>query len=230
MTCWTVQRWGAAALGVLLAGCASGNSSFLSLPGAVTRQLLAAPQDTVPRNPDLRFRYLRIETAGRAPAMMALGYVDPDPAGEVEVWYASNSEVLRLQNGRIVGTAGVDVDWRAVRFEPVPPAWTALSSERTTRFSRTRDESPGHRYGLSDKLELSAWTGPAPVALPTVVPTEVARQWRWFREARVDARGNALAPNWYAWGRHRGQDTVVYSEQCLSETFCLKLLRWPVLE
>ena len=52
-----------------------------------------------------RFAYLRV-TAGKPVAFMALGYVDPHPNGPVEVWYSADREVIRLQNGRLVGTAG----------------------------------------------------------------------------------------------------------------------------
>lgn len=68
-----------------------------------------------------------------------LGYVDAYPQGDVEIWYSAQCEVLRLQNGRLVGAVGLPVEWRRVTYPQISPAWPAVSPEGT-RFSRVRDE------------------------------------------------------------------------------------------
>ena len=161
--------------------------------------------------------------------MLVLGYLDANAQGEIEVWYSAGREVIKTQNGRIVGTAGLEVDWRALRFTSPPPAWTEVLPQGGT-YQRSRDEMPGHRYGIAERIELTRWNGVPPVVLPAVLPTERARAYGWYREATVSSTAHPLPPAWFAWGMHLGQPTVVYSEQCLSATFCLKLLRWPVQE
>ena len=70
-------------------------------------------------NPD--FRYLRVVADGRV-VFLALGNEDKDARGAVEVWYSARHEVLRLQNGRLVGAVGLNTEWRSVAL-PVLPSW-----------------------------------------------------------------------------------------------------------
>ena len=180
--------------------------------------------------PTPAYRYLRVEIQGRAPAFMVLGYIDAHPQGEVEVWYSANHEVIKIQNGRIINTAGLEVDWRMVQFSVPPPPWTALPASGAT-FERTRDEMPGYRYGITEQMELQPLAGLPPIRLPVSLNADQARRYTWFRETtRSSTATDAVPPAWFAWGTHRGTPTVVYSEQCLSSTLCLKLQRWPLQE
>lgn len=175
------------------------------------------------------YSYLRVELEGHAPALLVLGYVDPHQQGDIEVWYSAQQEVIKIQNGRIVGTAGLKVDWRAVQFPSPPPVWATRATQGAT-YHRLRDEMPGHRYNISDHLALQPWQGMPPIRLPNSLTEGQARTYAWFRESTVKTSAEALPPAWFAWSLHRGVPTVVYSEQCLSTTFCLKLQRWPVQE
>jgi hypothetical protein len=161
--------------------------------------------------------------------MLVLGYVDPHPQGDIEVWYSSQQEVLRIQNGRIVGTAGLTTDWTSVRFPADPPPWSAVSAQGAA-YQRVRDEMPGYKFNLLDNLQLTPWVGLPPIKLPASLPEGKARSYQWFREVAVPQHGQALPPAWYAWGQHLGAPRVVYSEQCLSPVLCLKMQRWPVQE
>jgi hypothetical protein len=66
--------------------------------------------------------------------------------------------------------------------------------------------------------------------LPTALPLDIANTYRWFQQDARTTVGDALPSAWFAWGQHRGMQTIVYSEQCLSPSLCLKMQRWPVLE
>ena len=224
------RYWLAAfSLGGLL-GCASSTSPLpVLLSNVIFDKFAASGVDKIPANPDPKFRYLRVEVEGYPPALLVLAFLDAHPLGEIEVWYSANQEVIRTQNGRIVGTAGLLVDWRAVHFKSSPPAWTQVAP-RSVLYERLRDQMPGYRYGVLDRMEIKPWQGVPAIALPSVVGVERARSWDWFREATLDSSGPALPPAWFAWGKHRGEPNVVYSEQCLAAEFCLKLLRWPVRE
>ena len=182
--------------------------------------------------PDLRYRYLRLEVQGHPPAMLVLGYLEPGVQGEVSVWYTGNQEVLRIQNGRVVAVTGTVQDWQRTRFTPLPPVWTEVPAQGVD-YVRERDELQAYRFGHTERLHLAEWQGLPPIALASSLPAAKAAEYRWFRESVTSAPGDgapALPDAWFAWGRHRGAETVVYSEQCLSPDFCLKLQSWPLLE
>jgi Group 4 capsule polysaccharide lipoprotein gfcB, YjbF len=219
---FTLRLFRVGAAAVLLAtlgGCAS----VLSPEGDTLAGLLAnggrlAPP-VIPAEPDLRYRYLRLELQGYPPALLVLGYVDAHPLGPVEVWYSAQREVLKTQHGRIVATVGLPVDWSGVRYAVAPPAWDAVPAQGVA-YTRYRDQMPGYRYGIAEQLHL------APTLAPTLAPA-TAQGYQWFVERSA---GGQLPDAWFAWGRHRGAWDVVYSHQCLSPDFCLRLQRWPVKE
>jgi len=211
-----------------LSACASGNN-FVSdvVGGLVTDQFRDRPDPTlgVALNPD--FRYLRVEVAGRPPALLVLGYLDAHADGEIEVWYTAEHEVIKTQNGRIVGTFGLETDWRAVRLLPALPPW-AGEQAGPVQFQRLRDQMPGYRYSMTEQVESSSWPGVPPQGVSKVLVT-VPREWKWFREVVVGGTEPVrLPPAWFARGRWGGRDTVVYSEQCLSPDLCMRLMRWPL--
>lgn len=226
--CWWL--WAIVVFGLM--GCASSSTPLADVLAAVTSEKLGFGDEsdlaTKPK-PDPLYRYLRIEVAGRASALLVLGYVDAHPQGDIEVWYSAKREVIKIQNGRIVGTTGLETDWRAVRLPSAPPIWTDVSASSHI-YPRLRDEMPGHRYAIADRVELTSWHGVPPINLPVSLSGEQARSYRWFRETTLSNTEPPLPPSWFAWGMHRGQPTVVYSEQCLSAALCLKLQRWPVQE
>ena len=217
-----------AAIAVALSGCASGTNPGAAVLAAVLSDKLGGVDPlAIPSNPNPAYRYLRVEVAGRSAALLVLGYLDSDAQGEIEVWYSARQEVIKTQNGRIVGTAGLELDWRGFRYTSAPPAWTAVPTEGST-YERSRDVFPGYRYGISERIALKPWANMPPVTLSAALPPDLAQRQKWFRESVVGSATSALPPAWFAWGVHQGQATVVYSEQCLSASLCLRLLRWPL--
>jgi hypothetical protein len=216
-----------------LAGCAAGGSPIVqSIQAFVNTGGTGVAKDAIPDTPDIRFSYLRVQVAGHPPGLMVLGYVDPNPAGPIEVWYSANRETLRLQNGRVISTTGTVQDWAAVQYAPAPPAWPDVTQAGTT-FTRQRDAMPGYRFGIREQIKVQALSALPPVALPVSLPTDKAANYRWYRESVQPQTGQTtpLLPDaWFAWGKHRGVEQIVYSEQCMSPDFCLKLQRWPLLE
>ena len=174
-------------------------------------------------NPD--FRYLRV-TIGRRVVLLALGYLDKHPQGTIEVWYSADREVVRLQNGRLVGAAGLTTEWRNVVL-PDFPAWSALASAGAPlRWSRTRDVMPGYRYGLRDSLALSVVPPPPTSALQGLDPKDLT----WFEERLADEAlpKTALPAARYAVQLAGNEAIVVYGEQCLAPQTCFNWQRWPV--
>jgi hypothetical protein len=176
-----------------------------------------------------QYRYLRVQVEGHAAALMVLGYIDPHPQGDIEVWYSGNGEVIRIQNGRIVATSGLPIDWRAVRLSIPPPAWTAVPAEGAV-YQRSRDEMPLHRYAITERLKLARLAGVPPAVSTSPLPQAQAHAATWFREDTLSSTGEPVPPAWFAWGQYLGQGAVVYSYQCLSGSFCLRLMPWPVQE
>lgn len=186
-------------------------------------------------NPD--YRYLRVTIAGRV-ALLALGNEDIDLRGRVDVWYSAEREVLRLQNGRLVGAVGLTTEWRNVVF-PELPSWSALArGDQAFRWTRVRDVMPGYRFGVKDALSLRVVPESKRSALQGLDPQRLT----WFEE-RVESGpvaglsavfGNSssvdipLPPARYAVDLQGGRETVVYGEQCLAPDLCFTWQRWPV--
>lgn len=166
---------------------------------------------------DPRFAYLRFERDKRV-VYLALGYVDPHPEGAVEVWYSSPGEVLRLQDGRVVGSVGGETDWLAVSFIG-RPGWREVQGP--VSFVRVRDVQPGYRMGLRETLTLRPIPAPADSRLREIP----AQALRWFEE-RVTDGTEALPPSRYGVHFSSSGPRVIYGEHCLSATLCFSWQRW----
>jgi len=185
--------------------------------------------------PDARlnpaFRYLRVTIDGRV-AFLALGSEDKHPQGPVEVWFSGQREVVRLQNGRIVGVAGLTTEWRNVVL-PEMPSWSAVAvAKQPVQWVRMRDVMPGYRFGVRDELSLRPILVPQKSALQGVDP----KSFSWFEEqVRSDSRSTIFAslasemplpPARYAVDLRDGKEVVVYGEQCLAAELCFTWQRW----
>lgn len=217
----------------VLLGCSAGGNAILqTLPYAYKR---SPGVDDAKLNPN--FHYLRVTTGGRV-ALLALGELDRDERGQIEVWYSAEREVLRLQNGRLVGAVGLTTEWRNVAL-PELPSWSAAArNAHGFRWTRARDVMPGYRFGVKDVLALRVIATPQRSALRGLDPDGLA----WFEERVVPetvARRSAifgdrigvddtLPPARFAVDVSGARDTVVYGEQCLAADLCFTWQRWPV--
>lgn len=175
----------------------------------------------VPARFNPRFSYLRTQIGDRT-IYMVLGYVDKNPDGPVEVWYSSSGEVIRLQNGRIVGTTGLALDWREVRFSGWPSWSTQTSSEQQT-YVRERDLMPGYRFGVRDEVTRT----PIPTPRRTALSGTDANALRWYEERSLSRPAAASLPvARFGVVSREGRDVVVYSEQCISNSICMSFERW----
>jgi hypothetical protein len=226
-TVYRVWWWLCAAGAVaFFQGCASSAVPLADVFAGLAKASLSHNADTLPTLFDPRLRYLRVDVQGRPPALLVLGYLDPHPQGEIEVWYSSVGEVLKTRHGRIVGTAGLELDWRRVVVSPAAPNWAAVAAAGQ-RYRRWRDEMPGYHQNIVSDVSVAPWPGLPNVALAASLASDRARRYQWFREDDISNGQAALPPAWFAVGSYDGQTSVVYSQQCLSTTFCLSLQRWP---
>lgn len=167
-------------------------------------------------------RYLRVQSGGGV-AIMALGYVETGASGETEIWYSAIGEVLKICNGRIVGSAGLDHDWREVRL-PTLPRWSAVGTAAIS-YERERDEMPGYRLNLMDTVFVRAIAPPADTALIGID----AQNLTWYEERAIPDKSGGIALPTARFGvtAAADRDTVTYAEQCLAATLCLSWQRWP---
>lgn len=217
--CWA---W---ALALVLPGCAS-QSTLGTVFQALGQQVWGGADAAVPAL-DPALRYGRVQANGQAPAWLVLGYEDPHPLGGVQVWYSAQQEVLRLQQGRVVGSAGLPVNWRQVRPLAAPPAWGTLVPGQAVVWQRQRDVDPPPRHGVLDTVTTTFHGVGVPPAwarhLPTSVPAHAAAQWRWYSDT---AQG--LPTAWFAVAGQGAQAQVAYSHQCLAPQWCMHWQPWPV--
>lgn len=213
-------------LAVVLTACSTQYSLLSRVVLELNSQSGVAGGDShLPAKPDLRYRYLRVDVSGKKPAMLVLAFEEPHPLGSVEVWYSNAGQVIKTLHGRIISTHGLETNWLNVQLPFLPVQWLPLKLGQV-EYQRVRDQMPGYQYQVSDTVFIKPLQNIPSIDLPGHNLQKHASHFRWFEET-----SNANLPNsYYAWGVHRGQYTVVYSEQCLSVGFCLKLQRWPVQE
>lgn len=215
-----VKHWVLLVLVAAIGGCASGGDAAF----ATAQSLLWHGKGIDEAKLDPNFRYLRLTIGGRV-VLLALGYLDSHSHGTIEVWYSAEREVVRLQNGRLVGAVGLPTEWRNVVL-PDLPDWEKLAGSTTAvQWSRVRDVMPGYRYGLHDRLSVAVIPAPWNSALQALDPNELT----WFEERLADDAGSKtmLPVARYAVHFAGGPGVVVYGEQCLSPQTCFTWQRWP---
>jgi hypothetical protein len=157
---------------------------------------------------------------------MVLGYLDNTPQGNIETWYSSESEVLKLLNGRVLSTNGLELDWRNVNYTSLP-AWSELSGLNTNivqvEFTRTHDQMPAYKFGVSEVVSLYGVSAPSNSNLAGLP----ANQLKWFEE-KVKGTTHTLPSARYGLTNKDGQTVVVYGEQCFSSELCFSWQTWPV--
>jgi hypothetical protein len=163
------------------------------------------------------FDYLLI-TVHRKSFLMARGGTESSPADPIEVWYSGSREVMRFQNGRIIGASGTPVEWTDVSLS-VQPDWQKIRGP--VEIQRRRDVSPGYHFGLHDVLTVQPIAAPSKNAFYGRLPAGL----HWFSE--TSSGPYALPVSTYAVRFDGSRNEVIYGEQCLSESLCFSWQRWP---
>lgn len=199
------------ALAIVLTGCTSTSDATW----VAAKRMLPQASEPLPQNLNPKFQYLRVQTGDRA-AMLALGASDEHPMGRIDHWYSHEAEVLKLQNGRIVGTGGLTTNWVAVKI-----AATAAG------YERVRDVMPGYRFGIKETITVR------PLALPQgVLPAEIkvgalakpdrAKALQWEEEISSDAPARPRGVIGYELGGTVGSKRAVIGYQCLDDGLCIQ--------
>jgi hypothetical protein len=192
----------------------------------VGQQLTTTAVTPAPLNPN--FNYLRVHVKNRV-AYFVLGYIDKHPSGDVEVWYSAEREVLRLQNGRLVGATGSATEWSGVELIG-QPSWS--NSQTTQTFERVRDVSPGYQHGIHEKLQVRQIAPPKKTFLSRDVNKEALN---WYEEQVItDTQKNSISltsptllpVTIYAVHNNGRTHQVIYSETCLASDLCFSWQHW----
>ncbi|CAH2807464.1 MAG: hypothetical protein CBCREVIR_2517 [Candidatus Burkholderia crenata] len=80
-------------------------------------------------------QYLNVSSRRRS-ALLVLGNVEQNAAGPVEVWYSGAGEVLRIQNGRLIGVTELATEWLNVRLS-ASPDWLSINAPTSGEFNRS---------------------------------------------------------------------------------------------
>jgi hypothetical protein len=206
---------------LVCASCSTGMDAMIS---TLRDTLRSKASSEVRLNPN--YRYIKVSTGDRV-AFLALGDVDKNAQGPVEVWYSASREVLRLQHGRVAGATGLTTEWRSVVLDEAPSWSTAISAAQPLRWTRVRDVMPGYRFGTRDQLELRRVPPLRNVSLQGHDPQRL----HWFEEHTLPAALHAQAsrpppPARYAVDVQGNNAVVVYSEQCLAPDLCFTWQLW----
>lgn len=212
----------------LTCGCASKPSALTESMVAMYSTAFSGNKVMVPSARNPAYRYLFVEVLGSPiSATLVLGYLESGPLGTLETWYSANNEVIKIRDGRIVATTGLQADWSAVTWTQAPPDWAKVD-ERVQYYERVRDAMPGYRFGIREQMAVKS-TG-IPQNLPISVSRPTAGTWLWFKETQASTSDVAVPDSIFAFGKIEGTAAIVYSEQCLSSTFCLRLQNWQPSE
>jgi hypothetical protein len=216
----------------MMSGCSTEtNAIFQSLQYAYDR---SAGANSAVLNPN--FRYLRAAVNGRV-VFLALGYVDSDPGGPIEVWYSADREVVRLQNGRVVGVVGLTPEWRDVSLHGAPNWNEMMDDDRSVDWMRIRDVMPGYRFRVVDNLTSRRIATAQGTSLVGVESSSL----HWFEDTRTWNTSSGvsllkpanfdndldLPPARYGVSVAGSLAVAVYGEQCLTRSFCFSWQRWP---
>lgn len=212
---------------LLLAGCQSLPPQLQGLQDAwaINFQSHRLALDKLPQD----YEYVLVH-AGLRPTLLALGQriTNNTPQGEVvdEYWYSADRELLVLRNGRIHTVFGMPIEWRA--NQSAPPSWQqVLGSSQATSWQRVRQEMPNYRHNIQDAISTQA-LGSAPALdgmatdFMSDMPPSDRAQLKWVQD-RV-ATSNNLGAQWsFKQVFAIAQNQVVYSEQCIAPTLCLRI-------
>lgn len=208
----------------LVGGCSTGSAALGDSARLLYDRTAGGIRDQQPSVFNPSFRYLRVTHAGTA-IYMVLGYLDPTPEGTVEVWYSGEGEVVRLLDGRVVGTTGLNPDWRRAQVERLPLWPVGAQAQTSGSYLRVRDVMPGYHLNIRETVRVTPLASYTPAALQGARAASL----RWFEEQVTESTspGPMLPPARFGIAMTaNGSPSVVYSEQCLSAEACYTFERW----
>ena len=183
------------------------------------------------------YRYLKVDV-NNLPALLVLGYEDTTPNGVVSTWYSAFKEVVQIQNGRLISTQGLELNWTNVSFQDAPalskvalmdPA-SGSQKKSAMRFQRIRTVMPSYRANIEETVEIKPLAMTPSDAPAIFQQSNEAQSIRWVEETVVmqtNVRTPYLEPVRAIYAIDSKTSQVIYGRQCLAAQFCISWLQWP---
>ena len=187
------------------------------------------------------YRYLRVEMNGQS-ALLVLGYENTFGNTVTQTWYSRNKEVLQLENGRLIGTSGLDINWTDVALVDAPaitlPELFSIQSDGLGKprrnpklfFFRTRSVMPQYLANIHEAVSMQG-LNEIPEDAPKILrdPDNASRV-RWVQETVVLQPNNPSVSALRAiYAYDKNTHAIVFGRQCLTQTSCISWLTWPYL-
>jgi hypothetical protein len=189
--------------------------------------------------------YLRVNIHG-LDVLLVKGYVDSDSRGRVDVWYSSDGSVMRIQQGRYLGSIGFDQNWQEVSRNDAPSLDLLLTAEMTLsgknpnvplktvkKYFSTQSYVAMPSYLVMRDERISAVISSTP---PDSIPSSFKKYLQnkdliWVSETPqpndiFKKKGTSFA--WYGFVKNNRGFEQVIGQQCLSKEFCITWTPWPV--
>ena len=220
---------------ILLLGCAGNKQNLIY---ETFKKGIENPNNVIDQtvlNP--RYRYLKVDV-NNLPALLVLGYEETLPNGAVNTWYSAYKEVVQIQNGRLVNTQGLEINWTDVSMSNALPLVSAamlspdmLSKKNSAlRYQRIRTVMPSYRANIEETVEIQPLED-APSEAPKILRQgNEAQSIRWVQETVVmqtNVRTPYLDPVRAIYAINTKTSQVIYGRQCLAAQFCVSWLQWP---
>ncbi len=192
---------------IFCAGCQSSNPGYATL-----KALLSSSEAQF----DASYEYLSIQS-DNSNGRMILGYRQVQQGKVIEYWYTGGGEMLETVDGRIYKALGTTSEIR--RNTGQAPSWqTMSSSQMPVHWQRSLDIMPGYRFGLEEKITTRVLTGIETPAVSGIEKQDLV----WFQDQiqSTDIQGR---PSEYRQLFAFKNERLIYSEQCISETLCMRI-------
>jgi hypothetical protein len=191
--------------------------------------------------------YLRVNVSG-LDALLVKGYIDKDSNGSIDVWYASDGSILRLQEGRYLGSIGFDNNWQNVSYQNTPnfnkivaefdrpnpsPKLSSVSDFYPSEqyyFSRSHSEMPSYKTVINEKFSASV-SKDVPSNIPKSMKSYLSgKNLIWVTEQNSQSSSEKLSnvQSWYGFEKSSNQYELVIGQQCLTTSFCITWMPWPI--
>ena len=189
--------------------------------------------------------YLRANING-LDVLLVKGYVDNNVQGALDVWYSSDGSVMRIQQGRYLGSIGFDNNWQEVTRQDAPRLDLILNNELSPsgkitvapiktlkKYFSTQSYVAMPSYLVMRDERISAVISST---VPDSIPSSFKKYLQnkdliWVAETPqpndlFQKKGASFA--WYGFVKNDNGFEQVVGQQCLSKDFCITWTPWPV--